>query len=101
MEKPLIPPVLSPTLFWDTDMANIDWEKHAPSVIERVLTRGTLAEWDEIVRYYGEDFIRDTALNLRYMDRATLWFCSGYFNQPLDTFRCYTSILSSPEPWYS
>ncbi len=42
---------LSKSLFWDTDINKVDYEKHARKIIERVLMRGTLDDWFEIKRY--------------------------------------------------
>ena len=42
---------LSESLFWDVDIKNIDWDKHTSFIIRRVLSRGTLQDWDEIKAY--------------------------------------------------
>ena len=39
--------------FWDTDIANIDWNRHADFVIERVFGYGTAAEQDYLFNFYG------------------------------------------------
>ncbi len=41
-------PTLNKALFWDTDYQDIDYEKHARFVIERVVTRGNLKDWKEL-----------------------------------------------------
>ncbi len=38
---------LSKTLFWDTDIKKIDYEKNARLLIERLLMRGLLNDWFE------------------------------------------------------
>jgi len=42
------------SLFWDTQMENIDWRRQKRAVIERVWERGDEAEKAEIVRFYGK-----------------------------------------------
>ncbi len=90
---------LSKTLFWDVDIASIDYHKHAPYIIERVLNRGTMEDWNIIKTYYGKPKIKETAMNLRYMDNRLLHFCSAYFDVPIKDFRCYTQRQSSPSHW--
>lgn len=44
--------------FWDTDIANIDWNRHADFVIERVFGYGTADEQDYLLSLYGPKRIR-------------------------------------------
>jgi len=46
--------ILRKSLFWDTDIDRIDWEKQAKAVIDRVYERGDRDEKEEITRYYGK-----------------------------------------------
>jgi addiction module HigA family antidote len=46
--------ILRKSLFWDTDVDRIDWEKQAKAVIERVFERGNNDEKEEITRFYGQ-----------------------------------------------
>ena len=45
--------LLRESLFWDTDIDNIDWEKQYKAVIKRVFERGNESEKNEILRFYG------------------------------------------------
>ena len=45
--------LLRKSLFWDTDMATINWDKQFKAVIHRVFERGNEAEKKEIERFYG------------------------------------------------
>jgi hypothetical protein len=78
-------------LFWNTKLENIDLEKHARFVIERVLTRGLLSDWKVMKAYYGYDKIKSEVVNIRSMDKITLNFCSQYFNIPKTDFRYYNT----------
>lgn len=46
---------LSPALFWDTKIENIDWQRNKRAVIERVIAYGNEKERREITRFYGAD----------------------------------------------
>lgn len=47
-----------PSLFWDTTIDKIDWQRHKRAVIERVMSRGNEEQKEEIRRYYGDDEIK-------------------------------------------
>jgi len=46
-------------LFWDTKMENIDWEKQKNAVIKRIFERGNEIEKNEIIRFYGQEQVKD------------------------------------------
>lgn len=50
--------LLRATLFWDTDVETIDWEKHYKNVIQRVFERGNTIEKREITRFYGDEKVQ-------------------------------------------
>lgn len=92
-------PQLNKALFWDIDISNIDYKKNARFIIERVLTRGNLTEWQEIKKYYGLKKIEQEALQIRYLDKITLNFCHTFFDIQKDKFRCYNTEPSIRQLW--
>lgn len=50
------------TLFCETNYDTIDWDKNVRYVIKRVVTYGTMSDWNAIRAYYGMDCIRDEML---------------------------------------
>ncbi len=50
-------PAFRKELFWDTDMAKIDWSKQYKAVIQRVFERGNEDEKKAAFDYYGKDKI--------------------------------------------
>ena len=90
---------LPKTLFWDSNMATIDYEQHARSIIERVITRGSLTDWKTIKDYYGLERLENEILQMRVLDAVTLNFFSLFFNKPKQQFRCYTQNASIQELW--
>jgi hypothetical protein len=81
-------PNLRPTLFWDVDYEAIQWNKNYRFIIERVLERGTFEEWQTIKQYYGLERIKEAALQARWLNKKVWHFCSLYFEEPLENFRC-------------
>ena len=49
--------ILSKSLFWDTDINRIDWQRQYRAVIQRVFERGSENEKKEITRFYGAEKI--------------------------------------------
>lgn len=48
---------IRPIIFWDTDMANIDWQKNKQAIIDRIFERGNEQEITEIIRFYGKNVV--------------------------------------------
>jgi plasmid maintenance system antidote protein VapI len=54
--------ILRKSLFWDTDISSIDWDKQYKAVVRRVFERGNEAEKNEIHSFYGSQKV-NKALN--------------------------------------
>ncbi len=50
--------VLSKSLFWDTEVNHIDWERQYQAVIQRVFERGNEQDKLEITRFYGPEKVK-------------------------------------------
>ncbi|MFA9191615.1 helix-turn-helix domain-containing protein [Flavobacterium sp. FZUC8N2.13] len=50
--------LLRKSLFWDTDITKIDWQKQSVAVIKRIFERGNAIEKEEIKRFYKSDTIK-------------------------------------------
>jgi hypothetical protein len=90
---------LTRSLFWDTDIAALDWEVNAPFIVERILQRGTVEDFRIIVSQYGRERLRDIIKNLRYLDKKPMYFASVYFQIPLNEMRCYNIRQSTSLHW--
>jgi len=77
------------SLFWDVNIKNIDANKHKRFIIGRILQRGSFEDFLNLLDYYGEDEIKKEVVNIRYLDKKTLRFCSFYFGIPKKQFRSY------------
>ncbi len=88
---------LRPSLFWDVDVKTIDLQKHRISVIERITLRGRWEEFKTMLNFYGKETVKETLLEVRYLDKVTLAFCSTIFEIPKSEFRCYKLAQLNPE----
>lgn len=71
-------------LFWDYPQLNIDLEKNARFVIERVVTRGRLEDFYKILKIYSREKIVECLKKSRELDPKTRHFVSNYFNIPIN-----------------
>ncbi len=90
---------LRPSLFWDTNVQTIDLQKHKAQVIERTLMRGTKEEFDQVLKHYGWNTVKETVIAARYLDKYSLAFCSVIFDTSKTEFRCYKLAQLNPSHW--
>lgn len=64
-------PSIRKHLLWEYDWAKIDFSQLTTVTIERVVERGTINEWKEIIRYYGKDKISSIVKNSTRLDNKT------------------------------
>jgi len=88
---------LRKSLFWDVNIDTINLHTHRVAVIERVTLRGRFQEFKDIIKYYGKEVVKNILLNIRYLDKVTLSFCSTIFDVPKT--ECYKLAQSNPEHW--
>lgn len=53
-------PDISARLLWEYDMETFNFDRSYKIVIERVIERGDLAEWREMVKFYSKEQILET-----------------------------------------
>lgn len=80
-KKPNIPAYL----LWEYDLETFNYDKSYKIVVERVLERGTMEDWKEIVSYYSNEKILETIewsaqLQKRDKDFSKLFLKSDYFD---------------------
>ena len=90
---------LSPIAFWDVDMQNLDYERNAHFIIEKVMNYGLWADILEILRYYGHERVKVEVMKAAYLKKKTLSFCCAIFDLTPNQFRCYIRQQLNPLPW--
>lgn len=79
---------LTPALFWDVEFSTIDIRAHRRFIIERVVSRGNLKDWQLLKKMYGKKTISEEVVQMRSLDRKTVNFLSVYFGIARKDFRC-------------
>ncbi len=54
------PDIINPALLWEYDLETFNYDKSYKIVIERVLERGNLREWRNMISYYPKEKIMAT-----------------------------------------
>lgn len=89
----------SKNLFWDADLADLDFAKHKKYIVQRVLERGALEDVRYLFRLYGKDDVLTVSKSLRTLEPRALSFISNLSGEPRGNFRCYTKNQSCQAPW--
>jgi hypothetical protein len=79
------PHIINTALLWEYDLDTFNYEKSYKIVIERVLERGNLEEWREMVHLYTKEQILETIewsaqLEQRDKDFSKFFLTSGFLH---------------------
>lgn len=89
-------PIFNKRIFWDVVFENIDYDKKANFVIERVFERGDVEDIRNCRRYYGDEKVTQALLNAKFLPEMSMYLASAVINKPLKDFRCYALRQSNP-----
>lgn len=82
-------PVFDKRIFWDVDFAQLDYEKYAAFVIERVFERGDVEDIRNCRRHYGDEKIMQILLNAKFLPETRMYLAAAIIDRPITEFRCY------------
>lgn len=79
------PHIINTALLWEYDLETFNYKKSYKIVIERVLERGNLEEWKEMVNLYSKEQILETIewsaqLDKRDKDFSKFFLTSGFLH---------------------
>ena len=84
-------------LFWDVKIKDLDCDKNALFIIERVLNFGDKQDYEKIKKIYGLKRIKQAAKKINHISEKSLNFWSIVFNIPLDSFKCTSKFLNKKQ----
>ena len=96
-EKPI--PVLNKRIFWDVNFEQLDYDKKAAFIIERVFERGDVPDVRAVRRYYGDDKLREVLTNAKWLSLPIIYFACAILGNELTDYKCYNTSLSNPGHW--
>jgi hypothetical protein len=79
------PHIINTALLWEYDLETFNYDKSYKIVIERVLERGNLEEWREMVKLYSRQQILETIdwsaqLDKRDKEFSKFFITSGFLH---------------------
>jgi hypothetical protein len=92
-------PNLSTTAFWDVKFDELDIEKNAVFIMEKVFNYGLWTDYIAITKYYGEEKIRKEVVKGAYFKKKVLNFICKTFDLQSTDFICYSRRQSHQLPW--
>lgn len=95
MEKPT-KPYDNKRIFWDVNAEQLDFERYASFIIERVFERGDVEDIRMCRRYYGDERIITALTKAKFLMDHTTYLVSILFDKPLTDFRCYLLRQQNP-----
>lgn len=90
-------PVFERRIFWDVNFETLDYDNKASFVIERVFERGDVQDIRNCRRYYGDEQVKQVLMEAKYLPLNRLYLASAVVGEPIELFRCYTTIQLSPK----
>jgi hypothetical protein len=90
-----------PTLLWEYDLSNFDWQKMRNEVVQRVLERGRMDDFYAILNLYGLEGVKAALREIPYMNDKDMNFACVAFDLRKEELKCYTRKQSMPLHWNS
>ena len=92
---------VDPTLLWEYDLDNFNYQEMRNIVVQRVIERGRREDFYTIFNLYGEDGVIEAIKQISYLNDKNMNFVSVMFQIPLNDLKCYKKKLSNPGHWNS
>lgn len=92
-------PIFNKRIFWDVNFEALDYNAKAGFIIERVFERGDVEDIRQCRRYYGDEKIKSTLTNAKWLSLATIYLACALFNNILTDYKCYNTARSNPTHW--
>ena len=90
-----------PSLLWEYDLSNFDWQQMRNEVVQRVLERGRMDDFYAILNLYGEEGVKAALREIPYMNDKDMNFACIAFGLRKEDLRCYIRKQSMPLHWNS
>ncbi len=88
-----------PRIFWDVDVATLDFNEKSAFVIEREFERSDVPDIRACRRYYGDERIRLVLTNAKWLSLQTIYLACAVLDNELTDYKCYNTALSNPGHW--
>ena len=90
-----------PSLLWEYDMTDFDWQAMRNIVVQRVVERGYPDDFYAILNLYTPEGVKDAIKECPYLNRKDRNFVCVVFNLKPEELRCSTHRQSVEKHWNS
>ena len=90
-----------PSLLWEFDLEEFDWQQMRNEVVQRVLERGRMDDFYAILNLYGVEGVKAALREIPYMNDKDMNFACVAFDLRKEELKCYTRKQSMPLHWNS
>lgn len=92
---------IRPSLLWEYDMSQFDWQAMRNIVVQRVLERGRKDDYYAMLNMYGLDGVREALRCIPYMSEKDMNFACHTFDLKKEELQCYKLKHSRPQHFNS
>lgn len=89
-------PIFHKRIFWDVNFENLDYDKKANFIIERVFEQGDMSDIRNCRIYYEDEKVTEALLNANFLPKVTMYLVAAVIDRPLEEFKCYKLRQSNP-----
>jgi hypothetical protein len=92
---------IRPSLLWEYDLTNFDWNAMQNVVLQRVVERGRLEDFYAAMNLYGKKAFIDGLKEIPNLCDKDINFVSAVFGIKKHELKCYKNKQSNPKHWNS
>lgn len=96
----MIKNIFSESLFWDCNLKPENYHQYPSLIVDRVVHRGTLEDWNLMKSLFGIEGIKNELLKLKYLNPRVLRSMAKLFDIQASEFRCYKLRGVMPTHWW-
>lgn len=90
---------INPTLLWEYNLVDFDYQAMRKQVVQRVVERGWPDDFQAIFNLYGIDNVVETIKEIKYLNKVDMNFVHIVFQIPLKQLRCYKESQLKIQHW--
>ncbi|MDD4515982.1 hypothetical protein [Massilibacteroides sp.] len=92
---------IRPSLLWEYDPDDFDWQAMRQVVVQRVIERGRMDDFYAALNLYGIDGFKEAIKNIPDMNRKDIAFVCTIFDINKEELKCYSKKQSPTVHWRS
>lgn len=89
---------LRKVLLWEYNLNNFSWEQMQATVIQRVVERGRIEDFQFILAQYGINEVRNSIKKIPQLHEKDMAFVCAVFNLKKEELRCYSATRFQATP---